>query len=200
MHHFYRRRHGGERSDTWVKHTLQRAGLVAKAPSRGKHRRRRERAPLVGMMLHQDGSTHRWVPGQYWDLIITLDDATSEHDSMLFVAEEGAASSFQAMTEVIEGWGLPSSLHPDRGAHDWHTPEAGPRVVTDRVCHYIPLDVSRRKVRSTWRTRDHGTRMGTPSCGPNSRWTWPHRSHRPPFVSFSRCIPRSGSAIREDRR
>ena len=50
---FYRREHGGERSDTWVKRTLQRAGVVAKAPGRGKHRRRRERAPLAGMMLHQ---------------------------------------------------------------------------------------------------------------------------------------------------
>ena len=62
---FYRRRHAGERSYTWVKNTLQRAGLVAKAPGRGKHRRRRERAPLAGMMLHQDGSIHlspTWAP------------------------------------------------------------------------------------------------------------------------------------------
>ena len=55
---FYGRRHAGTRSYTWVKTTLQRGGLVAKAPGRGKHRRRRERAPLRGMMLHQDGSTH----------------------------------------------------------------------------------------------------------------------------------------------
>ena len=75
---FYRRHHAGTRSYTWVKNTLQRAGLVAKAPGRGKHRRLRERAPLEGMMLHQDGSTHEWVPGQHWDLIITLDDATSK--------------------------------------------------------------------------------------------------------------------------
>ena len=112
---FYRRRHGGERSYTWVKSTLQRAGLVAKAPGRGKHRRRRERAPLAGMMLHQDGSTHEWVAGAHWDLIITLDDATSEHYSMLFVAEEGTASSLRGMSEVIERWGLPSSLYTDRG-------------------------------------------------------------------------------------
>ena len=78
---FYRREHEGRRSYTWVKNTLQRAGPVAKAPARGKHRRRRERAPLRGMMLHQDGSTHEWVPGQHWDLVITLDDATSERYS-----------------------------------------------------------------------------------------------------------------------
>jgi len=82
-------------------------------------------------MLHQDGSTHRWVPGQYWDLIITVDDATSQHYSMSFVEQQGTASSFQAMTEVIKGWGLPSSLYTDRGSHYWHTPEAGGKVDRD---------------------------------------------------------------------
>ena len=83
-------------------------------------------------MLHQDGSTHEWVPAQHWDLIITLDDATSEHYSMFFVEEEGTASSFQGMGEVIEGWGLPSSLYTDRGSHYWHTPEAGGKVDRER--------------------------------------------------------------------
>ena len=69
------------------------------------------------MMLHQDGSTHEWVPGRYWDLIITLDDATSEHYSMFFVEEKGTASSFRGMAEVIETRGLPSSLYTDRGSH-----------------------------------------------------------------------------------
>ena len=69
------------------------------------------------MMLHQDGSTHEWVPGQHWDLIVILDDATSEHYSMFFVQEEGTASSFQAMAEVIKTRGLPSSLYTDRGSH-----------------------------------------------------------------------------------
>ena len=128
FYRFYRREHQGTRSYTWVKNTLQGAGLVAKAPGRGKHRRRRERAPVAGMMLHQDGSTHEWVPGQHWDLIVTLDDATSEHYSMFFVEEEGTASSFQAMAEVIETHGLPSSLYTDRGSHYWITPEAGGKV------------------------------------------------------------------------
>ena len=30
------------------------------------------------MMLHQDGSSHEWVPGRWWDLIVTMDDATSD--------------------------------------------------------------------------------------------------------------------------
>jgi len=77
--HAWYRRDGGARSYSWVKSRLQACGLVAKAPGRGKHRKRRERAPWPGMMLHQDGSTHEWVAGVRWDLIVTMDDVTNEH-------------------------------------------------------------------------------------------------------------------------
>jgi len=80
------------------------------------------------MILHQDGSRHEWVPGQKWDLIVTMDDATSEHYSMFFVDEEGTKSSFQGIGEVIRAKGLFSSLYTDRGTHYWHTPEAGGKV------------------------------------------------------------------------
>lgn len=66
FHSWYQREHGGERSYTWVKKTLQERGVVARAKGRGKHRKRRERAPLPGMLVHQDASTHQWVPDQYW--------------------------------------------------------------------------------------------------------------------------------------
>lgn len=125
--HFYAwyRRDGGTRSYTWVKSRLQEAGLVRPAKGRGKHRKRRERAPWPGMLLHQDGSTHAWVSGVQWDLIVTMDDATNEHYSMFFVEEEGTASSFRGVREVIEARGLFSSLYTDRGSHYWITPEAG---------------------------------------------------------------------------
>lgn len=129
--HFYshwRREHGGLRSYTWVKTTLQVIGLVPKAPGRGKHRKRRARAPLPGMLVHQDGSRHEWVAGQAWDLIVTMDDATGGHYSMFFVEEEGTASSFRGVREVIEAHGLFCSLYTDRGSHYWHTPEAGGKV------------------------------------------------------------------------
>ena len=85
--HYYRwyQREDGKRSYTWVKKTLQSEGLVSKASKKGVHRKRRDRSPLPGMMLHQDGSRHEWVPGKKWDLIVTMDDATSEHYSMFFV-------------------------------------------------------------------------------------------------------------------
>ncbi|MBV5329846.1 MAG: ISNCY family transposase [Chlorobium sp.] len=128
--HFYSwyRRDGGNRSYTWVKNQLQESGLIIKTKGRGKHRKRRDRSPWPGMMLHQDGSTHQWIPGAYWDLIVTMDDATSEHYSMFFVEEEGTASSFRGVQEVIEKRGLFSSFYSDRGSHYWHTPKAGGKV------------------------------------------------------------------------
>jgi transposase len=125
---FYKNKHSGTRSYTWVKTTLQNEGLVAKARKRGAHRKRRERAPVVGMMIHQDGSSHEWVPNEKWDLIVTMDDANSEHYSMFFVEEEGTVSSFLGVREIIEKKGLFCSFYSDRGHHYWHTPKAGARV------------------------------------------------------------------------
>ena len=124
----YKRSQQGTRSYSWVKNRLQAAGLVKKAPGKGKHRKKRECMPLVGMMLHQDGSTHKWVPEVYWDLIATMDDANNEQYSMFFVEQEGTASSLRGVQEVIETHGLFSSFYSDRGSHYWHTPEAGGKV------------------------------------------------------------------------
>ena len=126
--HGWYQRAGGSRSYTWVKKRLQEATLVPKAKKQGAHRKRRERSALPGMMIHQDGSTHEWVIGQKWDLIVTMDDATNEHYSMFFVDEEGTASSFRGVHDVIASRGLFSSFYSDRGSHYWHTPEAGGKV------------------------------------------------------------------------
>lgn len=134
--HFHERwqtEHGGTRSYSWAKKTLQAAGHVARAPRRGAHRKKRPCTPLPGMMLHQDGSTHEWVPGSQWDLIVTLDDATTEIYSACFVEEEGTMSSFQSLREVIAAKGLFSSLYTDRGTHYWYTEEAGGKVDKTRL-------------------------------------------------------------------
>lgn len=125
---WYRRAHSGMRSYTWVKNTLQIKGLVPKASGKGTHRKRRPRAPYIGMMLHQDGSRHEWVQGKLWDLIVTMDDANNKHYSMFFVEEEGTQSSFQGINDVIKDHGVFASLYTDRGSHYWNTPEAGGKV------------------------------------------------------------------------
>jgi transposase len=136
--HFYRwyQDDGGKRSYTWVKNTLQSRGLVSKKPKRGTHRKHRDRSPLAGMMLHQDGSTHEWVLGKKWDLIVTMDDATSEHYSMFFIDEEGTVSSFQGVRDVIVQKGLFSSLYTDRGSHYWFTPKEGGKVSKTQLTQF----------------------------------------------------------------
>ena len=113
--------HGLERSYNWLHLILQTHGRKRPAPRR----------PLSGMMLHQDGSTHQWVPEQWWDLIVTMDDATSEIYSAFFVEEEGTMSTFEALSEVIEVKGLFCALYADRAGHYWYTPEAGGKVDRD---------------------------------------------------------------------
>jgi transposase len=115
---------------SWTKAFLQKRGLLAPAPRRGAHRRKRPRRPMAGMMLHQDGSRHRWIPGldQELDLIVTLDDATSEIYSAFLVEEEGTFSSFRGLGEVFGSHGLFCSLYSDRGSHYFFTPKAGGKV------------------------------------------------------------------------
>jgi transposase len=124
--------HGFRRSYNWLRLTLQAHGRIRPAPRRGVHRRKRPRRPLPGMMLHQDGSRHEWVVGESWDLIVTMDDATSEIYSAFFVAEEGTMSTFLGLKAVIAERGLFCSLYADRGSHYWHTPESGGPVDKDK--------------------------------------------------------------------
>ena len=124
--------HGCGRSYNWVRLTLQAYGRRRAAPRRGAHRRKRPRRALPGMMVHQDGSRHGWLAGQPpLDLIVTMDDATSEIYSAFFVEEEGTMSSFRALSEVIGERGLFCSLYADRASHYWHTPDAGGKVDKD---------------------------------------------------------------------
>ncbi|MDH3265271.1 MAG: ISNCY family transposase [Paracoccaceae bacterium] len=119
---------------TWTKTQLHAAGLVAPAPRRGAHRRKRPRRPMAGMMLHQDGSSHHWLEGRGpLDLIVTLDDATSWIYSAILVEEEGTLSSFSGLLEVVAAKGLFCSLYTDRGSHYFHTAEAGGKVDKTRL-------------------------------------------------------------------
>jgi transposase len=129
FHEHLVKRHGYTLSYSLVKSRLQDAELVGVKRQKGGHRRKRERKPCVGMMLHQDGSRAEWLEGQAaLDLIVTMDDATSEIYSAFLVEEEGTMSTFRACLEVLEKHGIPASLYTDRGSHYFTTPEAGSKV------------------------------------------------------------------------
>src|SRR3982751_2536260 len=121
-------------SYSWVKQALQGAGLVKKRKKRGPHRRRRERKPLPGMLLHIDGSKHRWFQDdRYYDLIVVLDDATSEIYYAQLVEEESTRTVMAGLREVIETRGVFCALYSDRGSHFFVTPKAGEPVDKHRL-------------------------------------------------------------------
>ena len=137
VRHFHEKlqtEHGIALSYTWVQQALQGAGLVAKGRRRGKHRRRRERRPMTGMLLHIDGSKHQWFGDERWhDLIVILDDATSDIYYAQLVEEESTRTVMVGLREVIETEGLFCSLYSDRGSHFFVTPKAGEKVDKHRL-------------------------------------------------------------------
>lgn len=129
FHEKLREEHQIELSYTWVQQALQGAGLVARRRKRGPHRRRRPRRPMPGMLLHIDGSKHRWLNDERWyDLIVILDDATNKIYYAQLVEEESTRTVMAGLREVIETEGLFCALYSDRGSHFFVTPKAGQKV------------------------------------------------------------------------
>src|SRR5271156_5958707 len=134
FHEKLRDEHQIELSYTWVQLALQGAGLVAKRHKRGPHRRRRPRRPMPGMLLHIDGSKHRWLNDDRWyDLLVILDDATSEIYYAQLVLEESTRTVMAGLREVIETKGLFCALYSDRGSHFFVTVKEGERVDKHRL-------------------------------------------------------------------
>jgi len=134
FHEKLKEEHGIELSYTWVQKALQGAGLVTKRSKRGTHRRRRPRRPLPGMLLHIDGSKHCWFNDDRWyDLIVVLEDATSEIYYAQLVEEESTRTVMAALRHVVEKEGLFCALYSDRGSHFFVTPKAGEPVDKGRL-------------------------------------------------------------------
>ena len=134
FHEKLREQHEIDLSYTWVKSALQGAGLVARQGQRGVHRKRRVRRPLPGMLLHIDGSHHQWFQDERWyDLIVILDDATSEIYYAQLTEEESTLTVMAGLKEVIERKGIFCALYSDRGSHFWLTPKAGGKIDPHRL-------------------------------------------------------------------
>jgi len=135
FHEHYSKEVKKPRSYNWCRSKLDEAGLVKKNKRGGPHRQRRERKPMEGMMLHQDASTHHWIQDLEYslDLIVTMDDATSEITSCFLAPQEGTETSLRGIKETILRKGLFCSLYTDRGSHYAYTPEAGGKVDKGRL-------------------------------------------------------------------
>ncbi|RMD84467.1 MAG: ISNCY family transposase [Candidatus Dadabacteria bacterium] len=136
FHQFAVRHHGVTLSYTYVKQALQTAGLIAKRKHRGRHRRRRQRKPCFGEMLHLDGSTHQWLslrPGKQQTMVAVVDDATSRLLDARLEQAEDVWAILRALRSVFETHGLPMSLNTDRASWAFHTPRAGGKVDRERL-------------------------------------------------------------------
>ncbi len=134
FHEKLREEHSIELSYTWVYQALVGAGLVQKRRRRAPHRKRRERRPIPGMLLHIDGSKHRWFNDERWyDLLAILDDANSEIYYAQLVEEESTRTVMAGLREVIETKGIFCALYSDRGSHFFVTPKAGEKVDKHRL-------------------------------------------------------------------
>ena len=127
FHDTLQEKHDIRLSYSWVKAALQGAGLVPVRRRRGPHRKRRPRRPLPGMLLHLDGSQHRWLPldGQQQTLISLMDDANSQVYYAQLVGQESTCTVMQALRSAVQRQGLFCSLYTDRASHFFHTPKAG---------------------------------------------------------------------------
>lgn len=126
FHQFATEKHGLKVSYTTTLTVLQAKGLVTKEPGRGKYRRKRERRPMVGMLVHMDASTHEWIPGlPKQDLVVVLDDADGRILFARFFEQEGSFSTLVALEHVLIRHGRFCELYTDRGSHFCRTPMAG---------------------------------------------------------------------------
>lgn len=129
VRHFHEKlqaEHDIDLSYTWVKRALQGAGLVKKTRHRRVHRKRRERRPLPGMLLHIDASTHRWfADARRYDFLVIMDDATSEVYYAQLIEQEDTRGVLRAIRQVVEEKGLFCALYSDRASHFYLTPRVG---------------------------------------------------------------------------
>lgn len=105
-------------SNETVRQTMIEAGLWQPKAARIKHRMRRERKPMLGIMIQLDGSPHDWFEGRAKSctLLVFIDDATSKILWLEFADAESVQALLQATKNYIEKHGIPELFYTDHGS------------------------------------------------------------------------------------
>lgn len=130
-----RREHGLQWSYSYVRQTLQAAGLVKKHRPRGRHHMRRPPRSCFGEMLHLDGSLHAWLalkPGEFQCLIAVVDDATRRLLYAQLTSRESTQGVMAALHAVLIEHGVPQVLYTDRASWAAWTPRSGAQADRDK--------------------------------------------------------------------
>lgn len=121
-------KHGIMLSQGTVRSLRREAGLGSPRKWRApRHRSRRGRRPMRGMMLQADGSEHDWLEGggPRLTLIAYIDDASGEVPAAVFREEEDAAGYLLGLQHIGLTQSLPLSIYADR-----HTIFRSPKQAT----------------------------------------------------------------------
>ena len=199
--------HGLEISYTWTKLALQAAGLVAKSPGRGQYRRRRERRPLCGMMVHLDASRPGWLPQlPMQDLVVAMDDADGRILYARFVPEENTASTLAALKHLLRRYGRFAELYTDRASHFCYTPKARAAPPTNHggaVSRALKVLGIRQLLAWSPQARGRSERASGPSraaCRRSCAWRGVAATSTPTPTSSRSLCPTSTGASRCPRR
>lgn len=94
---------------------LNRANLNKKRRRHKGHRQRRQRREHLGELVQLDGSFHRWYgnQGEYYCMMVMIDDATSITMSMMF-EQETTVAALTLLKAWIEKYGVPRAIYSDR--------------------------------------------------------------------------------------
>lgn len=160
--------HGIDVSYTWTRRVLIETGCISRGPRRKAYRRRREREPMRGMLVHLDGSKHRWFEspgGAMQDLLAYVDDATGDILAARFVPEESTKTVLELLGDLLREYGTFARLYTDRASHFVYTPKAGEgpdrskKTQVERVLHDLGIELvcayspqARGRSERMWRT------------------------------------------------
>ena len=129
-----------------VRQAMIRANLWAAKSKRSKHRSRRERKPMFGMMTQLDGSPHDWFEGRAarCTLLVLIDDATSQIVHMQFASSESNQSILDATKNYVQKQGAPRSFYVDFGGAfhvNLNNPEHDKKTQWERACKQLGIEI-----------------------------------------------------------
>jgi len=134
-------------SDETVRQMMIAEGLWFVGKRKHKHRQRRERKLMVGILVQLDGSPHDWFEGRApkCTLLVFIDDATSRILWLEFVESESFDGVAGAAQKYMQKHGRPVAFYVDYGSVfsvNLNNPEREKITQFERIMHDLAVAVN----------------------------------------------------------